>query len=406
MTNKEVLILLCSSLSVGERHKPFSNLEINKIILKLKEKDLELKDLYDMNETQLFNCFFADESKNDKNVLFIKRITSLLSRLGSMAFVRSELSNMGIKILTIYDKEYPESFKKHLGSKTPSLLYYAGNLELLKHEFIGFSGSRLKKTDKADETLTRNWAREVLKHNYGIISGGANGVDTFATQEAIENNYEFIEFLSNSLVQRLKIVKISKAIQEGRGLLLSEVKPDAPFNAGFAMARNKYIYLLARKVIVIKAQYTIKGGKKTGGTWNGAIENIKSNYKNVYCIDYPKIKGNKELIELGAILIHYDINKETINRFFKDDNNVNEKIIDPHELKLISVIKSKDFLKDLKLTEKELNNLAIIKEAIAKLESSISELTLSNSLVNKIKKHAEKEINKPKFIQPSLFEEL
>ena len=40
MTNRDALILLNSTLSVGESHKPFTNTEVVKIIDKLKEKNL------------------------------------------------------------------------------------------------------------------------------------------------------------------------------------------------------------------------------------------------------------------------------------------------------------------------------------------------------------------------------
>lgn len=49
---------------------------------------------------------------------------------------------------------------------------------------------------------------------------------------------------------------------------LSPYYPDAKFNAGNAMGRNKYIYVLAKSSVVIHS------GLK-GGTWEGAKENLK-----------------------------------------------------------------------------------------------------------------------------------
>ncbi|MBQ3395838.1 MAG: hypothetical protein IJG55_05875, partial [Synergistaceae bacterium] len=44
-----------------------------------------------------------------------------------------------------------------------------------------------------------------------------------------------------------------------------------------------------------------------GGTWTGAIENIKHGWTKLFCRDkdYP---GNRELIRMGAIAINEDWN--------------------------------------------------------------------------------------------------
>lgn len=387
MTNRDALILLNSTLSLGEVHKPFTNSEIVKIIDKLKEKNLQLKDLSWLNHEDLYKTFFDNLTENEKNDLFIERVFRLLSREGSMAFDLMEIKKWGIDILTIFDSKYPEVFKKYLGKRAPVLLYYCGNLDLLTGDYIGFSGSRLNKLTKDDEVNTRAWAKHVVEHNFGIVSGGATGVDTFAVQEAIARNANFIEFLSDSMIRRIKISHISRAIQAGHGLLLSETNPYTPFNAGMAMARNKYIYLLAKKVIIVKADYTIKSKVKTGGTWNGAVANLKSNYPKAYVIENLNVKGNKELIELGAIpiTIPTDINSSQliIEDFVNKETKIDGKVIDDVEKRMIEILKKPNTIYEVKLTDKQLEKIKSISEAIEKVQTSFSEFLVDKNIYNK-----------------------
>lgn len=424
MTNRDTIILLCSTLCVGENHFPFTNSQISKVIKRLIEKGYEIKDIASMNKQELEEMFFDSKIMGEKENLFINRVHSLLERKGSIAFDIMELKDKGINLLTIYDQEYPKVFHEQLGNKAPSILYYIGNLDLLNKKYIGFSGSRVKKTCIDDEKITTEWVKAANKEGYGTITGGASGIDTFATQESIRNNSPFIEFVSDSLSNRAKIVKIAKSLQEGKALLLSETHPYASFNVGMAMARNKYIYLLAHRTIIIKAQYSIKNKKKTGGTWNGAIENLKSNYTNLCVIDNKKVNGNKELIEMGCPAITTPNEIESFNKVFgsvyeKANNKSikkivqnNAKILSKEEQeknqKLISILKSETILNEIKFTVKEKEKLPKIKLAISKLTNTIDELDTGNKATNnKIIKFVKQKYNndlKPKITQISIFD--
>ncbi len=424
MTNRDTIILLCSTLCVGENHLPFTNVQISKVIKRLMEKGYEIKDIASMNRKKLEEVFFDSISIGEKENFFINRVNSLLERKGSIAFDIMELKDKGIGLLTIYDQEYPKVFLEQLGNKAPSILYYIGNLDLLNKKYIGFSGSRVKKTSLDDEKITTEWVKAANKEGYGTVSGGASGIDTFATQESIRNNAPFIEFVSDSLSNRAKIVKIAKSLQDGRALLLSETHPYAAFNVGMAMARNKYIYLLSYRTIIIKAQFSVKNKKKTGGTWNGAIENLKSNYTNLCVIDNKKINGNKELIDLGCPAIKTPNEIDSFNKvfgavyekidekFLKKTEQKETKILSREEQeknqRLITIIKNETILNEIKFTAKEREKLPKIKLAISKLVNTIDELDTGNKATNnKIIKYVKQKYDddlKPKIKQISIYD--
>ena len=102
-------------------------------------------------------------------------------------------------------------------------------------------------------------------------------------------------------MKKLKNSDTVRNVQNGNLLLLSVSKPDAGFNVGFAMMRNRYIYAQSEATVVVRSDLN------KGGTWTGATENPKNNWCTTLCWEhsYP---GNKALIEKGAIPIPNDWN--------------------------------------------------------------------------------------------------
>jgi DNA processing protein len=410
MTNRDALILLCSQLSVGQQHKPFSHVKISQLISKLNSLGLELKDLSNKTFEDLKALFYTNRDMDEKGSEFISQILSLLSREGSMAFAFMELKKWGIEVLTKFDTDYPKRFIEELGPSAPALFYYAGNKALLRDKYIGFTGSRLKKINAEDEAITKAWANASIQQGFGIVSGGASGIDSFSTQVAIQFKKPFIEWLSDSLIKRLQINAISLSLQRGNGLLISEAIPSAPFNVGFAMARNKYIYLTAEKVIAIKAEYTIKGKEKTGGTWNGAIENLRSNYKKLYVVKDLNSKGNTELIELGGIPIaqypsieHGEFLPLVIVKE-EPKKSPPQSEIEIDDIKILNVIQALIESNDLKLTPKELTNIEEFRDKILASKSLIELMNyFPQKVYKKIKDKALSIISNHSSIQPKLF---
>ncbi len=61
------------------------------------------------------------------------------------------------------------------------------------------------------------------------------------------------------------------------------------------MARNKYIYCLADAAIVVAAD------REQGGTWHGAMENLKRGWTPLWVKPHPDpASGNAELIRRGG----------------------------------------------------------------------------------------------------------
>ena len=184
--------------------------------------------------------------------------------------------------------------KKKLLGACPPIFYCAGDLELLNNRTVGFVGSRA--VEQKDAEFTKNAVNRVVSLGYGVVSGGAKGIDTIAGTEAILRDSFSIEYVSDSMLRKLKSSDTVKRIQDGKLLMLSVVRPDAGFNVGIAMQRNRYIYAQSEATVVVRADLN------KGGTWSGATENLRHSWCPTLCWDYP-YPGNKALIEKGAVAI-------------------------------------------------------------------------------------------------------
>ncbi len=289
--NSELIVALCSHLCIPSDAKPFEPSEWSALANKLMQKKIEPFELFEYSQKDLVANLEVDD-------LQAQRMMRLLDRMGSMGFELSKYENAGISIITRADEKYPKKLKKALGNSCPPLFYCAGNIELLNTKTIGYVGSRTINDD--DMNFTRKIIEKTIGNGYSIVSGGAKGIDSVAEECGIEFGAGVVEYLSDSLTKKLRVAPIVKAVQNGKLLLLSVVKPDASFNAGVAMMRNRYIYAQSTATVVVKSDYN------KGGTWNGAIENLKHSWCSELCWNNKDYKGNQELISRGAIPIDDD----------------------------------------------------------------------------------------------------
>ena len=104
---------------------------------------------------------------------------------------------------------------------------------------------------------------------------------------------------------------------------MSAESPEVPFSVGSAMGRNKYIYCLADAALIIRSE------ADQGGTWAGAVENLRSTNQWVptFVPSSPSCEGNSALINRGATSIDIPTSIDTSvkwlkRQIFKVDNEV------------------------------------------------------------------------------------
>lgn len=171
-----------------------------------------------------------------------------------------------IWVVSRADGAYPARLKARLKEDCPPVLYGCGDRSLLEREGLAVVGSR-----NADDALLEYAAsvgRLAAGAGVALVSGGARGIDGAATDGALAGGGTAVSVLAEGLEPRALRRENRNAIAHGRLLLLSPYDPNAAFNVGNAMQRNKLVYALSDAALVVCSD----AGK--GGTWAGAQEQL------------------------------------------------------------------------------------------------------------------------------------
>lgn len=293
---------MCSYLCTSSDIEPLEPSEWTACAEKLIEAKKQPSDILNFSDDDFASILGLDKDQ-------IMRYNRLRDRSANISMECTRLESMGVYITTRADATYPILIKKKLAKGAPPLFYYCGDIEIANNECIGFVGSR--NIDECDAGFTKMIVKACLNKKFSIVSGGARGVDSTAAATIMQNNGIAIEYVADSLSRKIKDKYILRRIRDGRLLILSVAVPTAGFNVGMAMQRNKFIYSQSLGTVVVRSDYN------KGGTWSGAIENLKYNRSHTFCWNNENYKGNMELIKLGATPINdtFDPNeaKKTIN---------------------------------------------------------------------------------------------
>ena len=198
-----------------------------------------------------------------------------------------------IKALTILDDDYPKAF---WDLKLPPLvLFYHGDIDLLKRDIVGIIGSR----SPCDYALraTKDLCNK-LKEKYVIISGLAKGLDAMAHLEAL--SHQTIGVLGCGIDRVYPACnKELYAKMKKDHLIISEYPFDVTPLAHHFPFRNRLIAALSKKLFVMQAN------KKSGTliTVDQALELNRDIYALPFDIYDPNGEGTNHLIREGANMI-------------------------------------------------------------------------------------------------------
>ncbi|QCT20570.1 DNA-processing protein DprA [Jejubacter calystegiae] len=301
----QATLLLTSyfSTSGSEDTRPLSNTEWGRFALWLKEKSTTPADLLLSEPKALLTSWHDPRIGAD-------RILRLLSRGHSLALAVEKWQRAGLWIVTRSDPEYPGRLKQRLKTDSPPVLFGCGNKALLNAGGLAVIGSR--NASIADLSFAELVGTKAAAEDTAIVSGGARGVDESAMSGAMHQGGIVVGVLSDGLLKAATSVKWRNGLMSGNLVLISPFYPEDGFNAGNAMARNKYIYCLADSSLVIHA------GKK-GGTLNGAQENLKKGWVPLWVKPTSDdTTANTELVAQGGHWCESDIQRLMLSSLFEN----------------------------------------------------------------------------------------
>lgn len=211
--------------------------------------------------------------------------------------MKETIKNMKCKVVTILDGDYPNQLKNV--HHPPFVLFYYGNLSLIKnyHNNISIVGSR--KCSKYGSKITRRIAGGLAGKGYTIISGLALGIDAIAHSAALEVKGRTVAVLGcgPDICYLKENMDIYRKIRNDNHLVISEYPEGTQPEMSYFPIRNRIIAGLSKTVVVTEA-YAMSGSLVT------AALTIKGN-GSLMCVPYPVGSQSEcnRLIMLGAYLV-------------------------------------------------------------------------------------------------------
>lgn len=213
----------------------------------------------------------------------------------------------GIGMLSFYDEKYPELLKSCITEEgkedPPLLLYYRGDLNILKKPAVAIIGTREPSPDGIRAGL--HFSEYFAKKGFNIVSGLAIGCDTVGHQGALNVGGSTTAFLANGLdwesIYPQENLNLAKDIVDNGGLLFSEYPVGQKCGRYSLVARDRLQAGLSLATIAI--QTGIHGG--TMHAVNATIQAKKPlfmvRFKD-YEVQGEKAQGNKKLIAEGKAI--------------------------------------------------------------------------------------------------------
>jgi len=282
--------------------EPLNTSEWNNLSNWFNDKGMQIGDLLTGDPVELL-CGWKNEKCS------VGRIQYLLNRGTALALAVEKWQRVGIWVLVCSDIEYPGLLKERLKDHSPPVLFGCGNRRLLNSSGIGVVGSR--DANNEDLEFARTIGKKLVDSGRSVVSGGARGIDEAAMLSALENDGTVVGVLADSLFKAVFSQKYRSALKQHNLVLISPFYPEVGFNVGNAMARNKYIYCLSDVTVVVHSG-------TTGGTWNGALENLRRGWVPLLVKwNADKYSGNYLIVQRGGKWLPKEISEIDFNKIIK-----------------------------------------------------------------------------------------
>jgi len=284
----QAILLLLSRLGQPKPHPaPFVTTNYDKLAAWLHQRGLRPGDLIQANARALIH-------EVPPPIADTARLEALLARGTTLALTLDSWASKGLWVIGRGDPDYPRRLKQRLRREAPPLLFGVGPRADLDRGGVAIIGSRA--ADAVALEFTRKLGSRCAATRQTVISGGAKGVDREALSAALESGGRAIAILPGDLERSSFDRALRGAIEAGHLTLLSPYDPDARFTVWSAMDRNKDVYALSDCGGVVSSDYD------KGGTWAGAVENLKARWVPLFVRRDPRaLPGNEQLLRRGGI---------------------------------------------------------------------------------------------------------
>jgi predicted Rossmann fold nucleotide-binding protein DprA/Smf involved in DNA uptake len=292
--NKQAIVLLSSHFSTPGKGSPtpLTALEYGRFAGWMVQNGFQPKDLFHRPDELIAKW------SDPKGKVTAERVRYLMGRGMAMGLALEKWQGAGLWVVARSEPDYPHQLKTRLGQAAPAVLFGVGEKSLLKAGGLAVIGSR--NIGETESRFTRKVSKQAAYEGLNLVSGGARGVDETAMLAALEAEGTALGILANDLFKSALSGKWRKHLSSGNLALVSPFYPEARFQVGNAMGRNKYIYCLADYGLVVRSE------QGSGGTWSGATENLQKDWVPLFSAMPSEAEGNTALLEMGAKPLHLE----------------------------------------------------------------------------------------------------
>ncbi len=204
------------------------------------------------------------------------------------------LEREGIRALTLEDEYYPRAFRRI--PDPPPVVFYRGRIS--DTSLVGIVGAR--KPTSYSLVFTEELAKKAVSAGYGVVSGGARGIDSKAHIGAIESSGYTLCVLGFGILKARG--GIFERILSSGGCLISEFLPEEEADKFTFPKRNRLIAVLSEMVIIPEA------GAKSGAliTANYAVSYGVPLYVHIGIGRSPNWEGCYRLVKEGKAQLFRD----------------------------------------------------------------------------------------------------
>lgn len=263
----------------------------------------------------------------------------LLKRSANVDYLENSIDKLykyDVKFITLASEHYPEKLKQKEVSPPP-ILYYKGDISLLKTNCVAIVGTRRVSTYGKD--MARKFGSELAEHGLTIVSGLATGVDTYAHESCLSASGKTIAVLGtgHNKISPVANTNLCNTIID-KGLVISEYPPTMEGSKYSFPERNRIISGLSEVVVIVEAS------GKSGSliTARLALEQNREVFAIPGNITSPKSEGTNELIKSGASVLTKT--QDILNYFSIKNNKINDNFVaiqlDIYEQKLYNLLQN------------------------------------------------------------------
>lgn len=282
MNNDEIILHLSLIDGVG----PSTVLQL----VKSKPWDMDLTDLYDMNQVEMMKIFQLSSNK-------AQAIVSGLSDRSQIDRELELIEQCQVQWTTMFNDQYPEMLKHvHL---PPPILYWRGMLRTDCTQNVAVVGSR--NVNYYGVSVIESIVPGLVGAGWSVVSGGAIGADAVAHKVAINSGGYTIAVLGSGLLNPYPATnkRLFSDVLDKQGALLSIFPMATAAAAGNFPVRNRIIAGLSVGCLVVQA------AQKSGAliTARYALDSGREVFAVPGAIDDDLSTGCHDLIRQGAKLV-------------------------------------------------------------------------------------------------------